>query len=565
VTDGIRDFLREKCLLITGATGFLGKPLVEKTLRAIPDIQRIYLLIRPGRNGGGPRLSAQERFEREILASAVFDRLKEEWGRDFERRVAEKVRVVEGDVASERLGLSDADFAEVTAHVDVLINSAAVVVFDERLDVAVELNALAPRRLIEVARACRNALLVHVSTAYVHGQNPDVAPEILLPTEADAPEGWRGPLLPARLEEEIAALQQLCRDLENASFSPENARRFEREARHTTRDPKTIRRLAEQIRQRWLKEQLIRAGMQQAKSRGWNDTYTYTKAMGEQMIALSRGDLPTAIVRPSIIEGSLAEPEPGWIDGYRMADPIIVAFGKGRVPDFPANPHIVMDFIPVDFVVNAILAAIPPLAKNGGLHIYHVASGTQNPLTMRELYTYTREHFLADPMLDKNGHPIRIGTWSFPPVEVFRKRLRRRVLLPLRALLALVGRLPTTPRVRQWRLRLQTALNAAERLDYYTVIYGPYILHSYLFDTRHTQALFASLSPVEQKRYPFDVAAMDWRSYIVSVHIPGLKRNVLKMQAERVRPPIAEEEILNERANAVVEEKATDPDLSPED
>lgn len=46
----IVDFYRDKCVFITGATGFLGKILVEKLLRSCPDIQTIYILIR-GKKG----------------------------------------------------------------------------------------------------------------------------------------------------------------------------------------------------------------------------------------------------------------------------------------------------------------------------------------------------------------------------------------------------------------------------------------------------------------------------------------------------------------------------------
>lgn len=38
------------CILITGASGFLGKVLVEKLLYSIPSIKTIFLLIRPLRN-----------------------------------------------------------------------------------------------------------------------------------------------------------------------------------------------------------------------------------------------------------------------------------------------------------------------------------------------------------------------------------------------------------------------------------------------------------------------------------------------------------------------------------
>lgn len=43
----IVEFYRGRSVFITGATGFLGKVLVEKLLRSCPDIKAVYLLIRP--------------------------------------------------------------------------------------------------------------------------------------------------------------------------------------------------------------------------------------------------------------------------------------------------------------------------------------------------------------------------------------------------------------------------------------------------------------------------------------------------------------------------------------
>jgi FlaA1/EpsC-like NDP-sugar epimerase len=48
----VREFYEGKTLLITGATGFLGKALVEKVLRALPEVRRIYLLKHFGRPQG---------------------------------------------------------------------------------------------------------------------------------------------------------------------------------------------------------------------------------------------------------------------------------------------------------------------------------------------------------------------------------------------------------------------------------------------------------------------------------------------------------------------------------
>ena len=85
--------------------------------------------------------------------------------------------------------------------------------------------------------------------------------------------------------------------------------------------------MIQSLRARWIKNRLVEEGMAWARKRGWNDTYTYTKALGEQMVLARRGDTPTAIVRPAIIESSMAEQSPGWLDGLRMADPLLAAIG----------------------------------------------------------------------------------------------------------------------------------------------------------------------------------------------------------------------------------------------
>lgn len=43
----IVDFYAGRTVLVTGATGFMGKVLLEKLLRSCPTITRIYVLIRP--------------------------------------------------------------------------------------------------------------------------------------------------------------------------------------------------------------------------------------------------------------------------------------------------------------------------------------------------------------------------------------------------------------------------------------------------------------------------------------------------------------------------------------
>jgi fatty acyl-CoA reductase len=48
-SSGIREFFAGQSVLITGGTGFIGAVLLEKLLRACPELAAVYLLIRPKR------------------------------------------------------------------------------------------------------------------------------------------------------------------------------------------------------------------------------------------------------------------------------------------------------------------------------------------------------------------------------------------------------------------------------------------------------------------------------------------------------------------------------------
>ena len=197
----IRQRLAGKRIAVTGATGFLGTALVERLLRATPA--DLVLLVRPGRRG------ADERVRREVLRNDCFDRLRSELGDRFDDEVARRLAVVDGDVSSEGLGLSDADLPLFTS-CDVVIHSAAAVSFDSPLDAAVDVNLLGPTN---VARTLSSGThLVAVSTAYVAGTRRGDAPEALLPDTPYATEvDWRA---------EVAAARRARADADAASRQP---------------------------------------------------------------------------------------------------------------------------------------------------------------------------------------------------------------------------------------------------------------------------------------------------------------------------------------------------------
>ena len=60
-----------KGVLLTGTTGFLGKVLLEKLLFSVSCVGKIWVLIR-GKEGS----NLQERFKKEVMGSACFDRIR---------------------------------------------------------------------------------------------------------------------------------------------------------------------------------------------------------------------------------------------------------------------------------------------------------------------------------------------------------------------------------------------------------------------------------------------------------------------------------------------------------
>ncbi len=528
----IKEFLRDKTFLVTGATGFLGQPLVEKILWSVPEIRRIYVLIRPKRHFGGRLLSAQDRLERELFQSTVFERLQARLGERWSDFLREKIHAVAGDISQEHLGLSSEDRTRLEAEVDIVINSAAVVSFDAPLNEAFELNVRGAQRVAEFAAGCRKAVLIHVSTAYVCGAARGDVPETL---HHSAEAGGAEPFPPRAftdVELDIREIQKIVEKVETQATAAETRRSFAEEylkrlRSKRSRKPLGRRQEVEALRRRWIAERLGEEGMKWARQRGWNDTYTYTKAMGEQLVARYSGRVPTAIVRPSVIESSLFEPVPGWLDGLRMADPLIVAIGKGRLRSLPLNPKVSLDLVPADMVVNAILALVPTVKETGPPKIIQVATGARNPITLGELNDLIYRYFSGNPMLDREGRPIQVKPLRFPAPATFRLQHRLRAV-PLTTAEKTLERLPLIGQKARRKVSATRAAN--EKLFYYGEIYEPYLNLNCRFLVDRAMELYENLSPEERHEFNFDVTQLNWRHYIQNVHIPGVKKYILKME-----------------------------------
>jgi alcohol-forming fatty acyl-CoA reductase len=514
---GIPERLGGCRFFVTGGTGFLGTALIERILRTIPGAE-VVALVRPTR-----RYDASTRVAREVLRNDCFTRLRAEHGNRFDAEVASRVRGVSGDVSTDGLGLDDAG-RDALATCDVVLHSAATVSFDAPLDLAVEVNLLGPARVAAAVALAREAggrptHLIAVSTAYVGEAHQGEASERLLSdARFSVAVDW---------QTEVASARRLRADLEAASREPDRLKEFGRRA-HAEQGASGIHLLAaraERLREDWIRNELEEAGSARAKALGWPDAYAFTKALGERAMVERHGPdslapVPLSIVRPSIIESALAEPHPGWIRGFRMAEPIIISYARGLLREFPGVVEGVVDVIPVDLVAAAIMgiAAKGPEERPA---VYHVASGVRNPLEYGELLDLVQDFFARNPLYDERGQPISLPEWSFPGRGRVQRQLRQAIRLMSTAERGL-GLVPFRRKQAEWAAKLEDTKTMAERALGYAELYGAYTETEARFRIDRLLELFENLSAEDRERFCFDPAVIDWAHYVSEIHLPSV-------------------------------------------
>ena len=501
----ISEALSGKRIAITGSTGFLGTALVERLLRGVPDCELV-LLVRPNR-----RNSAQRRVEREILRNDAFDTLRSQWGDEFDAICEQRISVVSGDVTNEGLGLSEDDRHLFTS-CDVVIHSAATVSFDSPLDSSIEINLLGPNRIIQLLKDMEvRPHLVAVSTCYVAGNRRGAANEELLagtPFQVDV--DWRA---------EVDAARRTRTDLDARSRIPEELSNFNKGAREElgAAGLPMLAAKTEQLRVAWVNDQMVEAGRSRATSLGWPDVYTYSKALGETALVELHDDIPVSIVRPSIIESAWSQPSPGWIRGFRMAEPLIVSFAKGELNTFPGYPEGIIDVIPVDMVAAAIIgvAAKGPAEEP---EVFQVASGSTNPLQFKKLLNTAMEWFGENPVYDANGHPTASTEWKYAGSSGLEEQLHR-VVKAFDVAAKVINRLPIRGE-NSFTSKFAERRQNLDQIKGYVDIYGAYGKCEALYGIERTLSLWNSLPLEDQEQFGFDPSVIDWHHYITEVHLP---------------------------------------------
>ncbi|GAB3808997.1 HAD-IB family hydrolase [Humibacter antri] len=485
-------------VLLTGGTGFLGQAVLERLLSGHPQTT-ISILVRPkGSTSGEKRLAT-------LIRKPVFRGWRDGVGEEAADAIVRKrVRVLEGALG---------DLPPLPNDLGIVIHSASTVSFDPPIDQAFDTNIGGAIGLYEALSASgSDPHVIHVSTAYVGGTRKGAVPEARLTHDAD----WRAEYDVARGARSRAEI---------ASRQPEALRSFivAARAQHGKEGPQAVADAAEAARIEWVRAELVDQGRIRAQSLGWTDVYTLTKAFAERAAEemWARSGQRLSIVRPSIIESALRHPFPGWIDGFKVADPLILAYGRGILPEFPGLPDSILDIIPVDFVVNAILASASAPPPPREVEYFHVASGTPNPLPFHAMVRNVNEYFRAHPMPTPDDGHVRVPTWKLPGG----REVERRIVLAERVNTGrerLIERMPSTPQTRSWLARAHQRRSDLESYRSFSNLYRAYVQSEVIFDNRRTRALHDSLPEALQPDHGFDVRDIDWDDYLQRVHIPSI-------------------------------------------
>jgi long-chain acyl-CoA synthetase len=515
----VRKALGGKRVMLIGVTGFIGKVWLANTLMDLPEIGKLYLLIR--RQKSSP---AQQRFEKMIEGSPVFDLLFEKYGDRLGALLAEKIEVVEGDVSRPGLGLDPETAACLRQDLDLIVNSSGLTDFNPDLRDALAVNVDSPVNLVEFIRESRHAALLHLSTCYVAGQRDGRVSEKVRPNYT-----------PARLkdfdaEREWQRLHELVKSAEARAEGPEVAEELKKQSLGKEHAAKGLsgQALENQIRKnrvRWLKNYLTEEATRRAKELGWPNTYTFTKSLAESLIAKQIGKygagLPIAIVRPSIVETSVTKPFRGWNEGINTSASLSYLLGTA-FRQLPSNERKRLDIIPVDAVCAGMTLIGAALVERRHDPLYQLATSVTNPCDMKRSIELTslghRRHYRAQEGLEcwlrlrMDAIPVskvRYDRMSAPAQKMIVKSIQR-VMSPLPS--AMKKPLAKTER-------------NLERVEKLIGLFEPFILHNeHDFVADNVEKLSQALAPEEKEIFGYDTAGLDWWEYWIDIHIPALRR-----------------------------------------
>jgi thioester reductase-like protein len=526
----VRRAFAGKQVMLIGVTGFIGKVWLANTLLDLPEIKRIYLLIRRQKSNPG-----QQRFQKMIEESPVFDPLFEKYGDTLADFLQEKIEVVEGDVTQPGLGFTDQVSRGLQSNLDLIINSSGLTDFNPDLRDALATNTDAPLNILEFVRSSDHAGLLHLSTCYVAGEQDGRVSEKLTPNYN--PRGLDG----FDAEQEWRSLHELVKQAEARSESEEVTSGLRMQAQSKEHAAKNLQgaALENQIRKnrvRWLKTYLTETGTRRAKELGWPNTYTLTKSLAESLIAKYGSGLPVAVVRPAIVETSVSKPFLGWNEGINTSASLSYLLGT-YFRQLPSNESKRLDIIPVDSVCAGMTLIAGAVMERRHDPLYQLATSVTNPCDMGRSIELTslahRKHYRAQEGLESW---LRL---RFDAIPVSKARYNRMSAPAQKAIVKSIQRIMSPLPLKKAPL-VKTERNL-ERVEKLIELFEPFILlNEHDFTAENIEKLSYALIPEEREQFAYDTRSLDWWEYWINIHIPALRRwtyPLIEGRPLEARPP----------------------------
>ncbi|XP_017000374.2 fatty acyl-CoA reductase wat [Drosophila takahashii] len=367
----------------------------------------------------------------------------------------EHVTPISGDCSSSDLSISEADRRTLTAEVQVVLHGAASVRFLEPLQQALNINTRAVRLMVQLAKEMRRLeAFVHISTAFSNC----VVYEI---HERFYPEHLTCPV------DKVLDL--------NDSLSGE-----------------------------------VIEKMAPALLGNYPNTYTYTKALGEQVIQEEAKDLPVGIYRPAIVLSTYNEPVRGWIDSLQGMMGLIYGTAYGMVHLMLVNRKVHCNLVPADYCVNVAIATAVQIAKLSKLNknspppIYAFSPCQSNRVTYGFAQDQCYQIGLTEPNKKMIWYPFNRNTtcpWVYNIGAMFYHTLPG-FLMDL--FLRLKGQKPIMAK-------------AYRKIDDGGRMLAPFTKKDFIMHTKNTDQLWQSMSPEDKKIFNFDMTTVDWKDFFTGV------------------------------------------------
>jgi nucleoside-diphosphate-sugar epimerase len=150
----------------------------------------------------------------------------------------------------------------------------------------------------------------------------------------------------------------------------------------------------------------------------FHNSYERTKWEAEDLVRRRQCNLPITIYRPSIVVG---DSRSGYTANFRVLYKPLKLVARGVIVAAPADPRGVLDIVPVDYVIDALLALSGTSDSIG--RCYHLAAGPEGQSSIADLLTLAAEYFevrrplllppqLWAPVLQGLLHVLYVTRWG---------------------------------------------------------------------------------------------------------------------------------------------------------